>query len=55
MEPMWARIEEELRAVGLEAATVNGELEADLTKKLGIVSLPHILFVIDGRSWHFKV
>ncbi|CAG0884028.1 unnamed protein product [Cyprideis torosa] len=54
MQPIWAKLDEELSPLGLGTASVDAVEEEALTKSLGVASFPHLIFVVDGRAWHYK-
>ncbi len=54
MEPIWARITEELEPVGFGIAAVHTEHERELARKVGARELPHLVMLVGGKVAHYK-
>ncbi len=54
VEPIWARITEELEPVGFGIAAVHTEHERELARKVGAKELPHMVMLLDGKVSHYK-
>ena len=54
VEPIWARLSEELEPVGFGVATVHTEHEKDLARKISVKELPHFVLLLDGQVIHYK-
>ncbi len=54
VEPIWARLTEELEPVGFGVAAVHTEHERELARKVGAKELPHMVMLIDGKVSHYK-
>ena len=54
VEPIWARLIEELEPVGFGIATVHAGHERELTHKVGTSQLPHMVLVMDKKVNHYK-
>ena len=54
VEPIWARLVEELEPVGFGIATVHAGQERELTHKVGTRELPHMVLVMDKKVNHYK-
>ena len=54
VEPIWARLVEELEPVGFGIATVHTGRERELAHKLGTRELPHMVLVVDKKVNHYR-
>ena len=54
VEPIWARLLDELDPVGFGLAAVHTEHEKELARKLGAKDLPHMVLLLDGRAVHYR-
>ena len=54
VEPIWAKLTEELEPVGFGIATVHAGRERELARKIGSNELPHISMLLDGKIIHYK-
>lgn len=54
VEPTWRRLINELEPLGLGLATAHAEKESALARRLGIHSLPCLVFTMDGRTSVYK-
>jgi DnaJ family protein C protein 16 len=54
VEPIWARLMEELDPVGFGLAAVHTEHEKELARKIGAKELPHMIMLLDGKVIHYK-
>jgi DnaJ family protein C protein 16 len=54
VEPIWARLVEELEPVGFNMATVHADHERELTRKVGTRELPHMVLIMDKKIVHYK-
>ena len=46
---MWAKLVEELEPVGFGLATVHSEHEREMSRKIGVKELPHLVPLTDGK------
>ena len=46
---MWAKLVEELEPVGFGLATVHSEHEREMSRKIGVKELPHLVLLTDGK------
>ena len=54
VEPIWAKLTEELEPVGFGIVTVHAGKERELARKIGSNELPHIGLLMDGKIVHYK-
>ena len=54
IEPIWAKLTEELEPVGFGIVTVHAERHRDLARKIGSNELPHISLLLDTKVIHYK-
>lgn len=54
VEPVWRRVIEELEPIGVGIATVHAENEPMLARRVGVHSLPCLIFLIDGKTSVYK-
>ena len=45
---------EELEPVGFGISTVHSEHEKELARKISVRELPHLVLLLDGRTFHYK-
>ncbi|XP_023241967.1 dnaJ homolog subfamily C member 16-like [Centruroides sculpturatus] len=53
-EPIWQKIILELEPIGMGFAAIHVQHEADLARRIGVSSVPYIVGVMDGRTFHYK-
>ena len=54
IEPIWTKLSEELEPVGFGISTVHSEHEKELARKISVRELPHLVLLLDGRTFHYK-
>ena len=54
VEPIWAKLTEELEPGGFGIVTVHAGKERELARKIGSNELPHIGLLMDGKIVHYK-
>jgi len=52
--PMWSKLVEELEPIGFVLATVHSEHERELSRKIGVRELPHLVLLTDGKVTHYR-
>jgi len=52
--PVWSKLVEELEPIGFILATVHSEHERELSRKIGVRELPHLVLLTDGKVTHYR-